>query len=190
MTVADLPEGDEGWLCPSCDAKVDALWAINNAFGWSWPLDTPWNVFFLDEAEEGAPAADGGLAQEPDWPSDDSQDEDFHPNEPHAEALSDGQGAEGGAEREGARRHSRASSLSRSTASAISGELTAQPTPRAGASSWASSGTGGSGEVTVSGGTVTSRGEVPSARARAGSSSSSLEEHRTMASAFDSPAAM
>ena len=104
LTIADLPEGDEGWLCPSCDAKVDALWAINNAFGWSWPLDTPWNVFFLDEAEEGAQAAHGGAAtaqEEPDWPSEDSQDEDFHPNEPPAEALSDGQGTEGRAERDG-----------------------------------------------------------------------------------------
>lgn len=28
-----VPEGDEGWLCPSCDAKVDALCMINDVFG-------------------------------------------------------------------------------------------------------------------------------------------------------------
>ena len=32
VAVEDIPEGDEGWLCPLCDARVDAFYTINNDF--------------------------------------------------------------------------------------------------------------------------------------------------------------
>ena len=84
ISLADLPPDDEGWLCPSCDAKCDALDAINTAFDTDWELDTPWTAVF--EGEDGGGAADGAgpaagaeapLAEA--WPSDESGDEDFDP---------------------------------------------------------------------------------------------------------------
>lgn len=84
ISAADLPPDDIGWLCPSCDAKCDALDAINTAFDTDWELDTPWSAVFAGEDGAGGPdgagpgaQAEAGLPEA--WPSDESGDSDFDP---------------------------------------------------------------------------------------------------------------
>jgi len=98
LTLADLPaDEEEGWLCPACDAKVDAVYELNAAFDAAWPLDAKWSDFFAAEAA-GAEAA----AAE-DWPSEDEEDADFDPGAARAEAAAaaaeegreEGEGEEG-----------------------------------------------------------------------------------------------
>jgi hypothetical protein len=84
ISPADLPPDDEGWLCPTCDAKCDALDAINTAFDTDWELDTPWTAVFECEAGGGAGEGEGpamGMEAPPAeaWPSDESGDSDFDP---------------------------------------------------------------------------------------------------------------
>lgn len=75
LAPSDVPEGDEGWLCPSCDAKVDALYAINGDFDSAHGLATPWGDVFpeADAKKKGALAAERGAAaddEEEEWPGD------------------------------------------------------------------------------------------------------------------------
>lgn len=92
VAVEDIPEGDEGWLCPLCDARVDAFYTINNDF--DLELDAAkasWVDVFADEAaandagegpgQPNDPAAKpsrgaGGVMDE-EWADDESDDEDF-----------------------------------------------------------------------------------------------------------------
>jgi len=84
LTAEQLPPDDVGWLCPSCDAKFDAVEAINTAFDMEWDVDTPWTDIFADEAARDSPSGDAGAvagAMDEDvmWPSDEEGDDDFDP---------------------------------------------------------------------------------------------------------------
>ena len=96
LKLEDLPPEDEGWLCPSCSAKVDCIYFLNELFNTAMPLDTPWHAIY-DAAENPAgdegegiarPGAQAGKAEEEaggsalgflamDLPSEESDDEDF-----------------------------------------------------------------------------------------------------------------
>ncbi|KAF9665969.1 hypothetical protein SADUNF_Sadunf16G0180300 [Salix dunnii] len=73
----DIPPGDEGWLCPGCDCKVDCIDLLNESQGTNISISDSWeNVF-----PEAAAAASGqkldcnfGLS------SDDSDDNDYDPD--------------------------------------------------------------------------------------------------------------
>ena len=87
--LEQLPAADEEWLCPACDAKIDAVYYVNEDFGTAFWFDVPWRDIFRAEAAAGPPvlepvvstggansaALDAFLAAE--FPSDDEDDEDF-----------------------------------------------------------------------------------------------------------------
>ena len=96
VRTEDIPEGDEGWLCALCDARVDCFYTLNADF--ELELDAGKATFadvFPEEAEadvkkEGpgqenetlaAKKGDGGVVSggimEQEWPSDEEDDEDF-----------------------------------------------------------------------------------------------------------------
>lgn len=41
-----VPEGDEGWLCPACDCKIDCIDVINELQGSDLSIDDSWEVIY------------------------------------------------------------------------------------------------------------------------------------------------
>ncbi|GAX84565.1 hypothetical protein CEUSTIGMA_g11986.t1 [Chlamydomonas eustigma] len=63
VRIADLA-GDEGWLCASCDCKVDILNLLNDEFGCEYEVDTPWTDVLVGVSTQQLPSPqahrDGG----------------------------------------------------------------------------------------------------------------------------------
>ncbi|KAL6851594.1 hypothetical protein ACP4OV_020158 [Aristida adscensionis] len=77
LRTEDIPAGEEGWLCPACDCKIDCIDVINQHQGSNLSIDDSWEKVF----PEAAALANGPkLGDAPDLPSDDSEDDDFDPN--------------------------------------------------------------------------------------------------------------
>ncbi|KAK1402480.1 hypothetical protein POM88_002085 [Heracleum sosnowskyi] len=75
-----IPPGDEGWLCPGCDCKVDCLELLNDSQGTNISVSDSWEKVF---AEEAAAAAGKNLDDLSGLPSDDSEDDDYDPDDPN-----------------------------------------------------------------------------------------------------------
>ena len=85
----DIPPGDEGWLCPLCDARVDCFFSLNMDFELALdPASASWVEVFPETAaldargmgpgqpnEEGRGV--GAAAGEEEWPDDEEEDSDF-----------------------------------------------------------------------------------------------------------------
>lgn len=78
----DIPPEDEGWLCPLCDARVDIIYVLNDEY----EHDLSQKCVAEDVFREEKRMADEGIvpgtmkfehAHEEEWPSDESDDEDF-----------------------------------------------------------------------------------------------------------------
>ncbi|KAI3443417.1 hypothetical protein Pfo_000082 [Paulownia fortunei] len=79
LSTENIPPGDEGWFCKFCKKKMEILEAINAHIGTHFPMDSNWQDVFKEEAA----LPDGGnsmLCQEEEWPSDDSEDDDYDPD--------------------------------------------------------------------------------------------------------------
>lgn len=76
----DIPPDDEGWLCPGCDCKVDCFDLLNDSHGTNLSITDSWEKVF----PEAAAAAREGKDQDPnlEFPSDDSDDDDYDPDGP------------------------------------------------------------------------------------------------------------
>ncbi|XP_062231902.1 homeobox protein HOX1A-like isoform X2 [Phragmites australis] len=77
LLTEDIPMGDEGWLCPACDCKIDCIDVINELQGSDLSIGDSWEKVFPEAA-----ASTNGSKQDDafDLPSDDSEDNDFDPN--------------------------------------------------------------------------------------------------------------
>ncbi|KAL8096099.1 hypothetical protein AgCh_037165 [Apium graveolens] len=78
LLTENIPMGDQGWLCKYCECKTDILEAINAHLGTHFSPESNWQDIFKEEAA----LPDGGgsiLDPEQDFPSDDSEDDDFDP---------------------------------------------------------------------------------------------------------------
>ncbi|CAM6090784.1 unnamed protein product [Calypogeia fissa] len=77
LATADIPPGDEGWLCPVCESKVECLNYMNDFLGTDYQVGDQWEKIFASAAEASERAANPGLGE--DWPSEDSDDDDYDP---------------------------------------------------------------------------------------------------------------
>ncbi|GAV84259.1 Homeobox domain-containing protein/PHD domain-containing protein [Cephalotus follicularis] len=78
LDTNSIPPGDQGWFCKFCDCKMEIIEAMNAHIGTRFSVDSNW----LDIFKEEAAFPDGGSAllnPEEDWPSDDSEDDDYNP---------------------------------------------------------------------------------------------------------------
>uniref|UniRef100_A0A5B7AW69 Pathogenesis-related homeodomain protein n=1 Tax=Davidia involucrata TaxID=16924 RepID=A0A5B7AW69_DAVIN len=69
---------DQGWFCKFCECKMEIIEAMNAHLGTHFSVDSDWQDIFKEEAA----LPDGGgdmLHPEQDWPSDDSEDDDYNP---------------------------------------------------------------------------------------------------------------
>ncbi|KAL0346898.1 UNVERIFIED_CONTAM: Pathogenesis-related homeodomain protein [Sesamum calycinum] len=74
-----IPPGDEGWFCKFCKKKMEILEATNAHIGTHFPMDSNWQDVFKEEAvlpDDG----NSTLCPEEEWPSDDSEDDDYDPD--------------------------------------------------------------------------------------------------------------
>ncbi|KVI01894.1 pathogenesis-related homeodomain protein isoform X2 [Cynara cardunculus var. scolymus] len=77
-----VPPGDEGWLCPACDCKVDCIDLLNDSQGADLSIGDSWEKVFPETAASGNKLDDTlGL------PSDDSEDDDYNPDGPEVEKV-------------------------------------------------------------------------------------------------------
>ncbi|XP_010271495.1 PREDICTED: homeobox protein HOX1A [Nelumbo nucifera] len=83
LSKEEIPPGDEGWLCPGCDCKVDCIELLNELRGLDLSINDNWEKIF----PEAAAAAAAGDNQDGDFgfPSDDSEDYDYDPNGPQVD---------------------------------------------------------------------------------------------------------
>ncbi|KAK2974515.1 hypothetical protein RJ640_018680 [Escallonia rubra] len=75
----DIPPGDQGWLCPGCDCKVDCSDMLNDSQGTILSISDRWENVFPEAA---AAAAAGNKLDDSALPSDDSEDDDYDPDGP------------------------------------------------------------------------------------------------------------
>uniref|UniRef100_A0ACD5T8G4 Uncharacterized protein n=1 Tax=Avena sativa TaxID=4498 RepID=A0ACD5T8G4_AVESA len=77
LLTKDIPVGDEGWLCPACDCKIDCIDIINELQGTDLSINDSWEKVF----PEAVAVARGPMQNDAfDLPSDDSEDDDFDPD--------------------------------------------------------------------------------------------------------------
>ncbi|XP_059313941.1 pathogenesis-related homeodomain protein [Lycium ferocissimum] len=78
----DIPPDDEGWLCPGCDCKVDCIDLLNDLQGTDLSVTDSWEKVYSKEA---AAASGEKLDDISGLPSDDSEDDDYNPENPDVE---------------------------------------------------------------------------------------------------------
>ncbi|CAL9093646.1 unnamed protein product [Musa textilis] len=79
LATDEIPPGDQGWLCPACDCKVDCLDLLNEFQGSDLSIEDTWEKIF----PEAAVVANGNKQfDESNDSSDDSEDHDYNPDTP------------------------------------------------------------------------------------------------------------
>ncbi|XP_010541113.1 PREDICTED: pathogenesis-related homeodomain protein isoform X2 [Tarenaya hassleriana] len=78
LETESIPPGDQSWFCKLCICKMEIIDSMNAHIGTHFPVDSNWKDIFKEEA--GHPnGSDGQLKNGEDWPSDDSEDDDYDP---------------------------------------------------------------------------------------------------------------
>ncbi|XP_030965830.1 pathogenesis-related homeodomain protein isoform X1 [Quercus lobata] len=78
LDTDNIPPGDQGWFCKFCECKMEILEAMNAHLGTHFSMNSIWQDIFKEEAA----FPDGGnalLDPAEEWPSDDSDDDDYNP---------------------------------------------------------------------------------------------------------------
>ncbi|VAH63413.1 unnamed protein product [Triticum turgidum subsp. durum] len=73
LLAEDIPQGDEGWLCPACDCKLDCIDLLNELQGSTLAMHDSWEKVFPESTSNGLNQIGAS-----DLPSDDSE-EDYDP---------------------------------------------------------------------------------------------------------------
>ncbi|GLU10561.1 hypothetical protein SLE2022_273540 [Rubroshorea leprosula] len=78
LDTENIPPGEQGWFCKFCECKMEIIEAMNAHIGTHFSVDSNWQDIFKEEAA----FPDGSvtlLNTEEEWPSDDSEDDDYDP---------------------------------------------------------------------------------------------------------------
>ncbi|KAJ6922210.1 pathogenesis-related homeodomain protein-like isoform X1 [Populus alba x Populus x berolinensis] len=78
LDTESIPLGDQGWFCKFCECRMDIIEAMNAHLGTHFSEDSSWQDIFTEEAA--IPDAGNVLVNpEEEWPSDDSEDDNYDP---------------------------------------------------------------------------------------------------------------
>ncbi|XP_061964170.1 pathogenesis-related homeodomain protein-like isoform X1 [Populus nigra] len=78
LDTESIPPGDQGWFCKFCECRMDIIEAMNAHLGTHFSEDSSWQDIFTEEAA--IPDAGNVLLNlEEEWPSDDSEDDNYDP---------------------------------------------------------------------------------------------------------------
>ncbi|XVE68249.1 hypothetical protein DITRI_Ditri09bG0053000 [Diplodiscus trichospermus] len=94
LDTENIPPGDQGWFCKFCVCKMEIIEAMNAHIGTHFSIDSHWQDIFKEEAA----FPDDGIAPlnpEEDWPSDDSEDDDYDPERRENSCSISGAAADG-----------------------------------------------------------------------------------------------
>ncbi|KAK6944596.1 Zinc finger, PHD-finger [Dillenia turbinata] len=83
----NIPPDDQGWLCRFCECKMDIIEAMNAHIGTHFSVESNWQEIFMEEAAL-SDSGDVLLNPEEDWPSDDSEDDDYDPEKNNSGSCS------------------------------------------------------------------------------------------------------
>uniref|UniRef100_A0A803L8B7 Homeobox domain-containing protein n=1 Tax=Chenopodium quinoa TaxID=63459 RepID=A0A803L8B7_CHEQI len=87
IILCDVPPGDEGWLCPACDCKLDCVDLLNDSQGTRLAIEDKWEKVFPE-------AVSAMVSKELDdvmgLPSDDSEDNEYNPDGTDDDANAEG----------------------------------------------------------------------------------------------------
>ncbi|OUZ99213.1 Homeobox domain [Macleaya cordata] len=78
LATENIPPGDQGWFCKFCECKMEILEAINAHIGTHFSANSNWQEIF-EEAAMGPDGENASLNPEDEWPSDESDDDDYDP---------------------------------------------------------------------------------------------------------------
>ncbi|XP_060674905.1 pathogenesis-related homeodomain protein isoform X1 [Ziziphus jujuba] len=79
LDTENIPPGDQGWFCRFCDCKMEMLEAVNAHLGTHFSMNSNWQDVFKEEAAF-PDGANSLLNPDEEWPSDDSEDDDYNPD--------------------------------------------------------------------------------------------------------------
>ncbi|CAL2225854.1 unnamed protein product [Prunus armeniaca] len=78
LDTENIPRGDQGWFCKFCECKMEILEVVNAHLGTCFSNDCGWQDVFKEEAA--FPDGENSLLNpDEEWPSDDSEDDDYNP---------------------------------------------------------------------------------------------------------------
>ncbi|CAH9110319.1 unnamed protein product [Cuscuta europaea] len=79
LSTENIPPEDEGWFCNLCKIRMEIIEATNAHLGTHFAMDSNWEDIFKEEAALPKDDGNSSLYHEHDWPSDDSEDDDYDP---------------------------------------------------------------------------------------------------------------
>ncbi|KAM0963587.1 hypothetical protein ACFX1T_022607 [Malus domestica] len=78
LDTENIPRGEQGWFCKFCECKMEILELVNAHLGTCFPMNSGWQDVFKEEAA--FPDGENSLLNpDEEWPSDDSEDDDYKP---------------------------------------------------------------------------------------------------------------
>ncbi|CAN6725705.1 unnamed protein product [Malus baccata var. baccata] len=78
LDTENIPRGEQGWFCKFCECKMEILELVNAHLGTCFPMNSGWQDVFKEEAT--FPHGKNSLLNpDEEWPSDDSEDDDYNP---------------------------------------------------------------------------------------------------------------
>ncbi|KAB2600058.1 pathogenesis-related homeodomain protein-like [Pyrus ussuriensis x Pyrus communis] len=78
LDTENIPRGEQGWFCKFCECKMEILELVNAHLGTCFPMNSGWQDVFKEEAA--FPHGKNSLLNpDEEWPSDDSEDDDYNP---------------------------------------------------------------------------------------------------------------
>ncbi|KAG9449228.1 hypothetical protein H6P81_009193 [Aristolochia fimbriata] len=102
LATENIPPGDQGWFCKYCECKMEILEAVNAHLDTSFSGNCNWQEVFK-EAVNVPDNQKGSIDPTEEWPSEDSEDDDYDPekfdksfNKDVEESISDDAGSSSG----------------------------------------------------------------------------------------------
>lgn len=77
LATQNIPPDDQGWFCKFCECKMEIIEAVNAHLGTHFSTSSNWQDVFEEAAVE--PDENASLNPEDEWPSDESDDDDYDP---------------------------------------------------------------------------------------------------------------
>ncbi|KAI3990302.1 hypothetical protein MKX01_037641 [Papaver californicum] len=94
LATQNIPPDDQGWFCKFCECKMEIIEAVNAHLGTHFSTSSNWQDVFTEAATE--PDENASLNPEDDWPSDESDDDDYDPERNEMSCSISGKGTKDG----------------------------------------------------------------------------------------------
>ncbi|KAI3977908.1 hypothetical protein MKX01_036748 [Papaver californicum] len=94
LATQNIPPDDQGWFCKFCDCKMEIIEAVNAHLGTHFSTSSNWQDIFKEAAT--GPDENASLNPGDEWPSDESDDDDYDPERNEMSCSISGKGTKDG----------------------------------------------------------------------------------------------